>query len=153
MSTFRRSGHQALELIIILPRTLFLLGGIVQALCTSQSLDVEIGDPGSVCAQFVVERNADFVVGVKHHVVLPQAALAVVDTQDALLHLHLLWSGAPRERIILSPFRAFTSHWTREGHTVLRMCKTLLLRFADGTTAGEVIATPGVLIRDTPGKC
>jgi hypothetical protein len=145
--------HQALELIIVLPGPLLLWRGIMNAFCPSQRLDIEIGDPGTIDTDLVVEWNADFMFVVEHHIVLPQAPLAVVDAQHSLLHLHLFWSGTPGERVVLSPLRTLARERSRKGNAVLRMSQTFLLRLADCTTAGDMVTTPDVLTGDTSGMC
>ena len=47
-------------------------------------------------------RDTDLKVGAEQHVVLPQAASAVEDAQQALLHLHLRREKAPAGRVVLA---------------------------------------------------
>lgn len=147
------SSHQALELAVFLqPWTFLLVRGIVDALCTSHGQDIKVSDPGSVVAD-ALEWDANFMLSIEHHVILPQAALTVVHAHHALLHFHLLWSRAPGERVILSSLRSLAVHRPGERNAVLGERQTFLAGLADGATAGNVGATPDVLARDTSGMC
>lgn len=143
--------HKSLKFIIVIldPWTLLFLSGIEETLRSTESLDVEVSDPSSLVAW---ERDADFVVGIEHHVVFHQAALAVVDADDSLPHPHLVWSGAPGERVVLSPLGALAGD-AGQWDTVLGVCHALLGGLADGAVAGDAGAILASLLGLSAAVC
>jgi hypothetical protein len=88
-------AHVILGRVIGDPHALLLVGGVEEALGALHGLHVQVRD---VLA--VGERDAHLVLGREHHVVLGQAARAVKDGHDALLHGHLALIEAPRGRVV-----------------------------------------------------
>ena len=139
----RRSLHETLKLAFILqPRPTLILSGAMNALSAPQSLNIKISDPASSVTAW--QWNADFMLSIKHHIILPQPSLAIINTKNPLLHLHLLRRRTPRKRIILSSLGALTAHRPGKRNAILRVRQSFS-DLADGATAGDVVATPDVL--------
>jgi hypothetical protein len=80
------------------------------------------------------KTHAHLKLGVEHHIILPQSALAVVDTQHSLLHLHLLSVTAPAGRVVLPLLAARRGGRAVEGDTRLgegQAGTTMASSFAD----------------------
>ena len=80
------------DAVFVQPRTLLFLSGVQHRFCALHREDIEVG---GVRSPIGGSRVADFVRGVEHHVVFPQAARAVENAQHALLHVHVPRGGAP----------------------------------------------------------
>ncbi|KAH8638394.1 hypothetical protein IG631_06164 [Alternaria alternata] len=70
----------------------------MQGICAVEGLDVQVCDVRLAIRQLC----AYFKLLVEHHVIFPQPSLAIIYAQDALLHLHLIGSAAPRYRVVLA---------------------------------------------------
>lgn len=79
------------------PRATLLLGGTQHTLSALQRLNIQIGNVGitvGAIARTTGESETDLELVIEHHLVFPQTALAIKDTQHALLGLHAA-AGAP----------------------------------------------------------
>lgn len=111
------------DAVFVQPGSLLFLGGVQDRLCALHRVHVELGGVGAAVDG---RRHADFVRGVEHHVVFPQATGAVEDAQHALLHVHVLRGCAPGERVVPLALRAFHERWrAREGDAVFGVCEAL----------------------------
>ena len=127
------------------PRPSLFLRCAVECLGALHGLHIEVGH----VVLSIRQLHADLELRVKHHVVLPQPPWAIVDTHDALLHLHLLCRAAPRKRVVLALLAARGGDCDTalgEGEA----CSWTTNRLCD---LGGV-ATPDVLrCADTSGMC
>jgi len=130
------SHHQLFKVDLIAlfvdPGPLLFVCGAKETLGTSQGLDVEVGDPASVPTLAVTgQRDPYFVLGVEHHVVFPEPAWSVKNTDHTLLHPHVVGRNPPGERIVAAALVAFA---------VFRQCNTA---FAVGEPCAWAICLVG----------
>jgi hypothetical protein len=124
--------------VFVQPRTLLFLSGIMNSLSPAHSQNIEIGSVSSAIA--AGHRNSHLMRSVEHHVVFPQSPRTVKDAEHALLHMHILRSGAPRQGVVLLALAAFDQRWRPgEGHAVFGVGEALFSGLADGAGGGDVV--------------
>jgi hypothetical protein len=115
--------------VFVQPRTLLFLSGIMNSLSPAHSQNIAAG-----------HRNSHLMRSVEHHVVFPQSPRTVKDAEHALLHMHILRSGAPRQGVVLLALAAFDQRWRPgEGHAVFGVGEALFSGLADGAGGGDVV--------------
>jgi hypothetical protein len=90
--------HRPANNIIRHPRPLLLFSRFMQRLRPLTRLHIQIGN----IALPISQLDSNFKLLVQHHIVFPQSSLAIIHTQDALLHLHLVGRAAPGYGIVLA---------------------------------------------------
>lgn len=93
----------------------FLGSSTKDAFSALHGFDIQVGNIGiptgdTICA--ARELDADFELVVQHHLVLPQTARAVKDTENTLLRLHAACRTTPGLRVKVTVVPPPRYHWT-----------------------------------------
>ena len=140
----RRHGRR-IDDVVGHPHATLLRRRVVQSLGPLHRLYIQVRN----IALAIRQLHSDLEVLIKHHVVLPQAPLPVVNAQNALLHLHLVGRTTPAHGVVLALLAARPGDCHAalgKGQPGPRTPRTRGLRHFGG------VATPGVR-NDTPGMC